>query len=163
MIWNLGLCGASVRSAAARLTMYGTIILPFSQPTRSLGRWHPNFEQTSTKYDHPLPFYVSAYLQTLAPFLFAPTKADPSRGEGFHCPSAPSPSLSLRLTAKRREKKLILHFQESCSLRPSRAREEENRELLLNVLSGKLSVWAHQPFDSRNPTSTSRRTCKHIS
>lgn len=55
----------------------------------------------------PPPVHVSAYLQTLGPFLFAPTKADPSRGEGSHSPSGPALSLSLpcRMVTEEEKKK----------------------------------------------------------
>lgn len=72
-------------------------------------RWHPNFQHTSTKCDSPLhptpPPSFSMYLHICkhGPILFAPTKADPSRGEGSHSPSGPSLSLPCRMVTKKKE------------------------------------------------------------
>lgn len=38
------------------------------------------------------------------PILFAPTKADPSRGEGSHSPSGPSLSLPCRMVTKKKKR-----------------------------------------------------------
>lgn len=42
------------------------------------------------------------------PILFAPTKADPSRGEGSHSPSGPSLSLPCRMVTKKEKEKKSL-------------------------------------------------------
>lgn len=50
----------------------------------------------------PLPC-ICIFANT-GPFLFAPTKADPSRGEGSHSPSGPSLSLPCRMVTKKKRK-----------------------------------------------------------
>lgn len=55
---------------------------------------------------HPTPPpSPSMYLHICkhGPVLFAPTKADPSRGEGSHSPSGPSLSLPCRMVTKKRK------------------------------------------------------------
>lgn len=98
------------------------------------------------------------------PILFAPTKADPSRGEGSHSPSGLSLSLPCRMVTKKKEKgrkKLSLPEHNPTEWQPVNDKWEKEKQYSPSV------IWEKRTFSEAervgspsflgpcNPTSTS--------
>lgn len=159
MTWNPGLCGASVWSAPARLRR---TILPFSQLTWSLGRWHPNFQQTSTKYDPPLP---PMYLHICKHWLFfVRTYQSGSEWRGGLRLSKPSVSKpTVELDVKKKIQKKTLHQSNSINIVLA-CIEQEGNIIINDCKTYFLGSWAcgiSNLFDSRNPTYIPARREEH--
>lgn len=136
-------------------------------------------QQSMTPPNPTPPPSPSMYLHICkhGPILFAPTKADPSRGEGSHSPSGPSLRLPRRTVTKkekgRGEKSLFSDntIQQSVCLLVTNVRRRKkyiHRQLFWkSVLSLRLNAWvppalsvlAIPPLHPR----LQRGTCKHIS
>lgn len=101
------------------------------------------------------------------PILFAPTKADPSRGEGSHSPSGPSLSLPCRMVTKKKRrgqgeaKKLLLREHNPTECLSVNGKCEKKKKYSPSVISEKRTFSEAERVGSQsflgpcNPTSTS--------
>lgn len=126
-------CSRAFKDKSPGSPCYNLILLEDDIPTFS------RLQQSMTPSNPTPPPSPSMYLHICkhGPILFAPTKADPSRGEGSHSPSGPSLRLPRRMVTKKEKgrgvKKLILREHNPTECLPVSVKCEKEKKYIFTV------------------------------